>query len=778
MKLKRLGALGVSLALSLSMTALPAQAAGFNDVPSTFWGYGDITKMADLGYAKGYEDGSFKPNGKMTAAETLLFCARAAGVDTTTQKQIAADRAEEMEEIIPTSMQSWANKEMAVAVEVGVLSLEELSALADGGALAKTITRENICMYLVRAMQLEPLAKSISSYPLSYQDKDSISTALMPYVYVLTNFGIVKGNELGSFDPKGAVTRAQMTTMLSRALSFMEERGIVTELSEYTSYDWAAGTITAVTAAADGSQILTLNSSITGTRSYVVSEAAKIYDDNMLTNATALKSGQYARLNLTSGGNVSEVRLSGILTTESGTVSALDVESGSLTTLSGGQSKKYTIDRFTQIQVGTQTGDRSLLDGEADYAQVTCYVDEMGHLAGAVFTGGTQAMEGIVESVTTTSTGTLLSVNGFDGVVYRYKVPSGIAVTVNGTLGELNTSHAGKYVQLRVGNDDGLPTSIAVDTVSQFYQGPIKRLGTVGTARSVYLTDRHTNKEVSFTVSGSAVITYEGEPITLSQLQSSWFATILVSGGIITQIDAYPSSVTVEGTLSAIQYGTTTVVEVTQSDSTLVSYEMDVSELPTIVRDGKTSSIDQLRTGDDVVLTIRYQAVEKITATSKDADLKGTITKLTMENSGVTLEVKFDDGTTASYLVGEGVSVSQNGSASSIYNLKPGYAVELVTSGGEIVSIAVTSTASSATQLSGTVYTTSTAGSSRTMTVLITDATGRSTLVEVDVRNANLMDLSGNSLSIYNGFQSGDAVLVFGEYDGAKFVANIVIKQK
>ena len=85
MKLKRLGALATTLALTLSMTALPAAAIEFTDVPSTYWGYSDISKMSNQGYAKGYEDGTFKPEGKMTAADTLLFCARATGVESSTQ---------------------------------------------------------------------------------------------------------------------------------------------------------------------------------------------------------------------------------------------------------------------------------------------------------------------------------------------------------------------------------------------------------------------------------------------------------------------------------------------------------------------------------------------------------------------------------------------------------------------------------------------------------------------------------------------------------------------
>ncbi|MEA4955422.1 MAG: S-layer homology domain-containing protein [Pseudoflavonifractor sp.] len=775
MKLKRFGALAASLALILSLTAVPAAAIEFTDVPSTYWGYADISKMSNQGYAKGYEDGTFKPDGKMTAAETLLFCARATGVGTSTQAKIAEARADEMKKLLPENMVSWAAKEMAVAVETGVLSLSELDALSQAGALAKTITRENLCMYLVRAMQLEPLAKSLSTYSLSYKDKNDISASLQPYVYVLTNFGIVKGTETGNFDPKGAVTRAQMTAMLNRALTFMASAGIQTELSEYTSYSWQAGTISAVTAAGDGATVLTLTSDFQGTRSYSIPSAAKIYENNMLTTFSALKTGQYVRLNLTTGGAVSEARLCGVLTTYSGSVSSL--ADGQLSVLTGGAVKNFTIDRFTDVMVGKTAGDRTLIDEDAGYATAVCYVDEMNHLAGVKFAGGTQLVTGLVKNVTTSSGTTTLRVSLFNGVVYTYTLPTGIAVTVNGVLGSLTAGNVGDYVQVRVSNDSMAAASVAVDTVTQYVQGPIKRLGAVGTARSVYIADAFTGKEVSYTVSSSAAITYNGEARTTAQIESGWYATALISNNMITQLTAYSGSVAVEGTLSSISYGTTTVLSVTKSDGNVATYNLDITALPDIARDNKTSSIDQLRTGDSVVVTLRYNDVEKIAATSQSANLTGTITKVTMESAGVTLEVKLSDGSTKTYPVSEGVSVTQNGSSSNIYSLKPGYSVALVTEGDSVISIAITGAISSSTSLTGTVLLTNSSGTTRTMTVQVTDSLGKVSLVTVNVKSASLLNLSGSSLNLSTGFAAGDTVTAYGSYDGATFVATIVIKQ-
>ncbi len=798
MKMKRFGALATAVVLALSLLPVSAGAIEFTDVPKDFWGYEEINKMSNKGYAKGYEDGTFKPNGKMTAAETLLFCARATGVDTDTQALIAKDRAEEMKETLPEAnkMNEWAAKEMAVAVEAGVLSIAELEQLAQTDPksekrdkddnvissrtyLEQTMPRENICMYLVRAMQLEPLARSLSSYPLNYKDADDIAASLRPYVFVLTNFGIVKGKSAGYFDPKGAVTRAEMTTMLSRALAFMDEVGIVTELSEYTSYAWQAGTISNVTSAADGTTIVTLTSDITGVQSYTLPSGVKIYKDNMIISATALKNGEYARLNLNANGGVKEVRLSGALTSYMGTVS--DLTGSKLSLLVGGEARNFTIDRFTQVMAGKTVGDRTIIDEDAGYTSAVCYVDSLGHLAGVKFSGGTQAARGLVESVTTNaSTGeTVLGVTGYNGVVYRYTVPAGIAVTVNGALASLSSGHVGKHVELRVNEDGKTAVSAAVDTVSKFVQGPITRrdISGGGSVPGVTISDRISGKEVTHIINLSAAITFDGKIKTISDIETGWYVTALVSNNAITAIYAFPGSTVVEGVLSNISYGAPTVLQITKKDDTVVRYDLDMALLPEITRSGKKSTIDKLATGDQLVLTMRYNKVERIEATPQTADLTGTITKVTQETGKVEVEIKLSDGTDVTYSVPEGMTVTQNGAAAKIYDLQPTQGVALVTSGDELLSIEIVTAAASSTSLTGKVYIPATS-SNKVMTILVQDTSGEyKQTVQVNVKGANLGSIASTESLNVNKFAVGDMVIVYGAYDGATFNATYVLKQ-
>ena len=328
MKGKRVLSLALAALMTLSLLVVPAAAVSFTDM-TNHWAKDDVEYLATQGVFKGTSATTFAPDQKMTACEALLFCSRATGVDAIDKEAIAEDWEDELKEILPKEMYAWAAQEMAVCLETGIISETELRALSSAGGLVKSITRETLAMYLVRAMQLAPLAQSLTSYPMSFADTTSISASLQPYVYLLNMYGIVKGNELNRFLPQNSLTRAEMATMLRRAIDFMDERGIYAELPAYTSSE-----------------------------------------NTMLSSADTLKVGSYARVNLDRKGTAESVRLGGAVTSYTGSVTG--VEQDSLTVTVNGASKRLDIDRFTEVQVGKTAGDYTLLDPQAGYTTATC----------------------------------------------------------------------------------------------------------------------------------------------------------------------------------------------------------------------------------------------------------------------------------------------------------------------------------------------------------------------------------------------------------------------
>lgn len=58
-----------------------------------------------------------------------------------------------------------------------------------------------------------------------------------------------------------------------------------------------------------------------------------------------------------------------------------------------------------------------------------------------------------------------------------------------------------------------------------------------------------------------------------------------------------------------------------------MTFELDLTDLPAIYRDGKSSSLDKIKSGDTVVVTVRYNKVTTLETTPQSANVTGTITR-------------------------------------------------------------------------------------------------------------------------------------------------------
>lgn len=843
MKLKRFGAFMTALTLSMSLPAFAVENTAENTEDTTpivpaeetaapkEWAFTDISNhfardniqtLYEAGMVNGYNNGdgtfSFYPTRTMSAAEAILFCTRIAGVDDATQELIYADRKEQMKARMPAGVESWAGKELSVAVELGILSLDELenlnqtapssinSSVGATSYLAWNIPREQVCMYLVRGMGLEALARSLSiefctSYLEAYfADVESITPAYRPYVYLLRNYGIFNGKTTTEGElvvaPQDSLTRGEMIAFVARSLGVMEEMGLYIEPTEYTTYNWASGTITDAFSNLDGTISLTLYNVILGETVYTLPGDVFVYDQYNMREENPMKylvKGQYVRLvedemSETEGDQIlfDKVLLFDGLTEISGTVSIYDDHAVTLTTDSGKQT--YTYSRFTRFKAGETAGDKTVLDTAAGYTEATCYLDSRGTLVGVAFSGGTLPVTGIISAVSIANNGTVLTLTDMAGIQTDYVIPADAAVTVNQTEGTLSVNHAGRPVVLRIAAENGAVSSVSVDTLTLYAQGAIVEQGGTTAARTVTIANTFDGgHNTVFTLAPSTVVTYDGETRTTDQIENGWFATVKLVGGLVSELTATTATTQIEGIISDIEYGdTATTITVEQTSGGIQTYLINMAELtanniPLITREGKNSSPAQLRKGDSVVITLRYHALEKIEATPRTADLKGEIIGINQDASGMTIKVKLTDETEVTYSVGNNVKVTKNGTALTYRDLSFGDSIAFIVNGDHLEEVEILSSTVSTndTILTGTVYgTPNNKGTERSMYIRLS---GVSDPVYVDLRtaidNGTLQDLSGKKLTLIGGgLKSGDQVTVFGDWNGSTFVAAIVIR--
>ena len=782
MKMKRLLSCLLSLALALSLAALPASAssATFPDIQS-HWAKSYIEAMTAAGMFQGYEDGNFKPENQLTTAEALALCARAVGLDSDTALDIATDHYTEVKNTL-NNEQTWFYQEFSICLATGILTSSDLKSLYQSGDLTDPIAKEDLAVYLVRAMQLGPMAERLTSYPLPFDDASSISGDAKPSVYLLHIYGIVEGDEYNDFSPKLSVTRAVMATMLTRAIAYMQAHGTSPDLPAYTDYAFRQGVIASATET-NGVIQLTLNSDLTGATIGTTTLPAnvKIYENNMETTSSALKNGRHARICLDSTGTAFAVRVSAELETFTATVNGIDGKNVAVTV--NGSGRLLTMDRFTQVQIGNKTtGDYSIVDTGANYTTAVCKLDDQGRLVAIQFTGGTSTVEGILSDYTkasTSSASATIQLIGFDGVTRTYTIPSDATITVNGLVDSLSTTLKNSYVVLRLLDEDASVQSASVDTKSNYVQGVIRSVDS--SDDTISITRLSNDRNATYDVTSSAVITYDGKTTRLRDLDKNDFVTILLNeSDDATMIQAYPSSTTTEGTISERTFGsgtdTTITFVLTQKDGTKASFKVDLSDPPTVERDDEDSTVDKLRVGDEVVFTIRYGDVTRIEATTQNVNLTGTVERIIQEKTGYTLEMLLSDGERVSYTVDSTVSVTQNNKEVALSSLKPGYKLGLAVNGDQVVAIEIQQAVNTGNKVSGTILYVDYAED--IIYLRAATDTGGEDIVTVSVpSSAVILNASTGKSLVLRDLDSGNIIEVNGSYSGTIFQATVILRQ-
>ncbi|WP_427337861.1 S-layer homology domain-containing protein [Caloranaerobacter sp. DY30410] len=210
------------LIFSLNLTNISAYAQIFTDVPDNYWAEEYIKKVKDLGIITGYPDATFKPTKEVTKSQALVMISRLYKLDDSTIETIKNKYKHLLDEL---KVEPWAYEGIAVALHKGIISEEVLKEYYKSGRAKMPATKEEICIFLTRAMGLEDEAKSKTIIVLPFKDAELIPAQVTPYVDMMIQKGIInaKGDSKGKFNPKNSVNRAIMAKMLSIAYDYIDK---------------------------------------------------------------------------------------------------------------------------------------------------------------------------------------------------------------------------------------------------------------------------------------------------------------------------------------------------------------------------------------------------------------------------------------------------------------------------------------------------------------------------------------------------------------------------
>ncbi|MFF2910897.1 S-layer homology domain-containing protein [Paenibacillus sp. NPDC057934] len=128
------------------------------------------------------------------------------------------------------SVQAWAGRQIQVVAAKGVIE-----GVGDGKFAPKSnVTRAEFAKMLIRGLNLEN-----SSATQTFSDVKA-NDWFAPYVAVAAEKGIINGRGDNKFDPSATITRAEMATMISRALKSVKDIKDPASLSALSAFSDAA----------------------------------------------------------------------------------------------------------------------------------------------------------------------------------------------------------------------------------------------------------------------------------------------------------------------------------------------------------------------------------------------------------------------------------------------------------------------------------------------------------------------------------------------------------
>lgn len=610
--------IAVVLVLLFAAASIPAAAAAdFSDVPQDHWAISYIREMTERGLFTGFPDGTFRPDVNIKLVETLVLLSRLYDVDKESKQALVNENNSYLTALLNGTDMTWAIPDLAICLEAGIITKIELNSYVTSGELGKPVTKELLSVYLVRALQLEDEAQNLSSYTLPFDDYLFITYTRRPHVYMLYSIQVVGGDTYNRFNPNDSVNRAVSATMLSRAITYLENNNITLRLTRF-----------------------------------------------------------------------SETRTNGIL-------------------------------------------------AEA-------------------------------------ATGSIL-LQSYDGSATRVTVPASAYVKVNGTNAALSSAYNGYPATFVWSKDDNSLRGIEIDTSVKAAYGALKSVDTMTSTPKIYLTDLLTAVTTGYSLGSLTTAVYEGSTVNLTSLAVGSYVTVLLKNDAVTSIHAFKGTYEKTGTIKSVNLGSPIILTVSVSGGTDIEIKLNPKSLPVVTRNNALSSVDKLRIGDTVKITVKNSVITQIDSASEKQALTGTIKSIIKDVTGNRLTLIGDDGTEYSYPLATGVQIKQGTAYISLDSLRLGSKAAIVISDGRIESIDVTGSATAISRLTGSLLFVNTRDQTMILQVKNEDGTTADINVKILALTKILNALNGSTVNL-SALEIYDELDIYGAYNAESvFEATIII---
>ena len=183
--------------------------AKYTDVPESHWAYETISEMSYRGILNGYPDGTFAPNNYITRAEAAKIFVKSLNLEEYYSNQF-----------IDVDKSFWAYDYIKIMSKYLTTYVNEDN--QQYYAPNEYTIREDIAEALVKALNMQDEEYDLKILDM-FSDKDLISKDLQKYVAIAVKNNLLNGNADGTFNPKGNLTRAEVSKLIMNTFEWYEK---------------------------------------------------------------------------------------------------------------------------------------------------------------------------------------------------------------------------------------------------------------------------------------------------------------------------------------------------------------------------------------------------------------------------------------------------------------------------------------------------------------------------------------------------------------------------
>ncbi len=315
----------------------------------------------------------------------------------------------------------------------------------------------------------------------------------------------------------------------------------------------------------------------------------------------------------------------------------------------------------------------------------------------------------------------------------------------------------------------------AIDTISnepdEVFEGAISSITTNGSKREIAVFPIGDDKNIStYPIAEQVAVTLEGSTAKLTDLKRLHAVKLQVHGGEVIVIEATESERTIKGTIENITLDSHLVFDIRMTNGSLETYV--VADGVNAKRNGSDVNIDEVLVGDKVTITLRYEMVASVVATSSKFITQGTIEEIRIATLP-SIKVRANNAV-SEYSLARNCTYTIDGKEGTIYDLRLGASITASVDSETVISLTTTAPSTTAAT-TGTIETINNSYGFFTLAVLGEDGTTTSMQVFTKRPNLTVINSVDGSKKEVKDLATGMKVSVTGLTTSGAFEATAII---